>query len=159
MSRFGFSEQRIAYFAAKYTQTMVCFFHGNRHFGRLFLALLLAHCPSNVCFLMWIVHGLVKGFSQIFIASFFFFQTLAIFGVHLMFALCIKVIHKPANDLFHLMASSKTKRNKSLRSKLKLHNMIMAIHTKNRYGFTYANFGLVTLKAFSMVSAVLLSNL
>src|SRR5699024_4574289 len=105
-----------SYFAAKYTQTLVCFFHGNRHFGRLFLALLLAHCPSNVCFLMWVIHDQVKGMRKIFVASFFFYGLLIIFGLHLILSVCSNVIHKPSKRLLHLMAKNiKKQSHKMLR--------------------------------------------
>src|SRR5699024_7244243 len=120
---------------AKYTQTLVCVFNGNRHFGRHFLTLLSTHVPINVCSFMWIVHGLVEGFGKLIIGSFFGYELLIIFWIHLIFAFCIKVIHKPSKVLLHLMASNKSKRNNCLKSKLKLYNLIMAIHTKKQYGF------------------------
>ncbi|KAH9407989.1 hypothetical protein TYRP_011641 [Tyrophagus putrescentiae] len=171
------NSQRLAFYKRHFLQTLGTFFQGRRQLSRLFLALLLANCPSNVWMINWIFHGQVEGTAhQLFILGFIFYQAVAIFGYHLLYASTSRCLHSSARLLLSLMAqngstdeeyfylshpnlrrkyrrrSTDRQRKSSLSVQMTLHSLISAFHVAlpARYGFTYgANFGLVTLSAFT----------
>lgn len=153
------TERKLNYFRYHYTTTLVYFFAGNRHFGCLFLALLLAHCPSNVFMVVAFLHGRVPPNGHLFIGTFMFYQFFNIFGMHLLFASAIKVIYKPRRFLCNLMATgtgknySKKFGSRVVNSRKQL-SLSLIIHSfpsdkHNQISFTYGPFGQVTMGAFT----------
>src|SRR5699024_8053226 len=127
------------------------FFHSvNQMFGPLFLVSLFVFVPANLTFTVWFFSGNLSSTSEFFVAFFICYQLGFIFCVHLILTFCTKLIHRPAKLLIHCLV--KNGGNLSLRNRVKLSNDIAALHTTNRYGFTYWHFGLISLAAFAKVS-------
>lgn len=139
-------------FKVHYIQTLGCFFKGRALFSDLFLSILCLHCPENVWLIMHLIHGgYIPLANRVLVSAVVFYEMLAIFAVHLFYAFTTDVIHKPGTQLHR--ASARCQKSKfSLLSRLQLNHVVASIHTRNRYGFTYGPFGLVSLAAFSKVS-------
>lgn len=80
-------------------------------------------------------------------------QMILMFGIHLVMAMYGQRIHKPSNLMIHHMVYDKHMNgNDYQRARLRLALCIFAIHTNQKYGFTYGSFGLVTINTLVKVS-------
>ena len=85
---------------------------------------------------IWILRGHVSSWNSIFILLYIIHESYCIFGMHLFLAYCTKFIHQPSGILMHLMVQNQ-RRVGHLQTRIRLSNIIFALHTKHRYGFTY----------------------
>lgn len=76
-------------------------------------------------------------------------QWIGLFGCHLICAMYTKKIHKSGPP--DLLAANSRIKFHSLRMQFKVSHYIEKFHTQNRYGLTYAKFGLIDMKAFIRV--------
>ncbi len=147
-------------FRRHYTSTLGYFFAGNRHFGRIFLALLGAHCPDNVFMVVVLLHSgghtLLPAHSRFFLTAFVLYQFCSIFGIHLMFTLAVKVIFRPRRRLCLIMAESGLVRKgqKGIFSGKGLISLSLLVYSfpaerRLQVGFTYGPFGQVTMGTFA----------
>lgn len=141
-------------YRALYIKTLAFFFSLNRMYGRVFLANLLGLCPSNVIMTLWMILGLVDAENNLFFVFFIVYQYLFIFAIHLLLTFCSKHIHRPVKALIHMLVHTTKNGIGNIRSRIRLSNDIFALHTQNRYGFTYGNFGLISLAAFAKILRV-----
>lgn len=165
-------------FRASFRQTLILFLQTNRMYGRLFLATFLVFCPMNVFFAHWLLNGHVPSENQIFMAFFTVYQANLIFLLHLLLAHCTVVLHRPKSQFIRLYITItfsafvqntqlqklsslenfpsttgkiKYKKYAHFRRLLRLSLDAELLNTDNRYGWTYGNFGLISLKAFAKV--------
>lgn len=148
-------------FQYRYVHTLNYFFRLNRMYSRVLLWTLLVLCPISVGESMWLMLGLVK-LRGLFIVIFFdLYQNLFILALHLALTFCTRRIYAPSKVLLHIMAQSarmQPRRNKKtdladIRILVRLEHCIAALQQNhNRYGFTYGNFGLVSMGTFTKVS-------
>ena len=149
-------------FRRHYTLTLGYFFAGNRHFGRLFLVLLCAHCPVNVFLVVVLIHSgqAISAPNRFFITAFVLYQFFSIFGVHLVFASAIRVIYRPRRILCKIVAESGVARRTVLNGRVNgisvkgLVSLSLLVHSfpaekRGQIGFTYGSFGKVTVAAFA----------
>ena len=144
----SFSSIKYNYCRIELMKIYKIFFAINKMYGRAFLANLLVYCPINVVMSTWIMLGSIQ--FNVFVVILIAYQFVFIFMAHLGLAYCTKHFHRPAKLLITLMVGSMP-RVAHLRGRLRLSNDIAAIHVHNRYGFTYGNFGLVSLATFMKV--------
>lgn len=137
----------------KFTKTVSYFFSVNQMFGRIFTSILLIYCPTNVLMTLWMLEGYIP-MKNMFVAAFFItYQVVIIFIFHLKLTKCTEYIHQPISRLFSILLqfSHCHKQKLLLRKRFYFCPHIMALNTKNRYGFTYGNYGLISIQAFSKV--------
>ncbi len=160
-SRWWSERKLLKEFRRHYTLTLGYFFAGNRHFGRLFLVLLSAHCPVNVFLVVVLIHSgqAIPAPNRFFITAFVLYQFTTIFGVHLMFASAIRVIYRPRRILCRIVAENGVARRAVLNrvtgmSEKGLINLSLLVHSfpadkQRQVGFTYGPLGQVTVGAFA----------
>ena len=103
---------------------------------------------------MWITYGRtgMSGGSIGVIIFFIAYQNIFILIMHLALTRCSAHIHRPG-PLLAVALGRTAHPVGDLRTRLRLAHDLFATHTtrQNRYGFTYGNFGLVSLDAFVKV--------
>lgn len=129
------------FFRSSYFDALTFFQQTNRAFGHLYLACFLAHCPVNIIINIWLFNGQVT--NSFFVIVFNVHELLFLFGIHLMLSRCTMHIHQMRN-WFHLT----TLQQPDMYTQIKVSNDIAVINSKNRFGFTYGSFGLISLSAF-----------
>ncbi|KAI2804024.1 hypothetical protein BLOT_008165, partial [Blomia tropicalis] len=70
-----------------------------------------------------------------------------IFIIHILIANVNEKLHCPVKRIIHLSVCDR-KLAKFTRMKMKIHNYILAFHTKKKYGITYMSFGLISMFSF-----------
>ncbi|KAI2797979.1 hypothetical protein BLOT_013890 [Blomia tropicalis] len=85
--------------------------------------------------------------AKFFILPFVFHQVNCIFGIHVFVADANSKIHSPVKRMIHLYINDRKFTNLN-ELKFKVHNYIMAFHTKKKYGITYGWIGLITMSSF-----------
>ncbi len=136
-----FTTKSYTFFRTSYFDALTFFLQTNRAYGHLYLACFLAHCPVNIIINIWLFNGQVT--NSFFVIVFNVHEFLFLFGIHLMLSRCTMHIHQ-VRDWFHLA----TLRQPDLYTQIKVSNDIAVINSKNRCGFTYGSFGLISLSAF-----------
>lgn len=131
-------------------QNLQFFFEINRMYGKTFLVCMVIYCPVNTLFTVWLTHGKVQLQHSFTILFFVIYEFNFLFSIHLLLTYCTRHIHRPAKPYLSLMAENQH-RVGLIRTRMKLINDILALSTTHRYGFTYGNFGLISLAAFSKV--------
>ncbi|KAI2806751.1 hypothetical protein BLOT_008709 [Blomia tropicalis] len=96
--------------------------------------------------MVWAMIGNLEPMNLYFILNVLTGQMILMFGIHLVMAMYGQRIHKPSNLMIHHMVYDKHMNgNDYQRARLRLALCIFAIHTNQKYGFTYGSFGLVTI--------------
>ncbi|KAI2799942.1 hypothetical protein BLOT_012153 [Blomia tropicalis] len=113
------------------SDTMIIFSVANLSLGKALFTYIIVNCPINCVVIVAILNGVPNS---------------------LVVNLNAK-IHRPVKRIIHLSICDRKLANFS-RTKIKIHNYIMAFNTKKKYGITYASFGLMTM--FSFVKFILL---
>ena len=155
---FRFDRQLYSQYRHRMIQNLAFFFTINRMYGRLFLACVVSFAPSSAAMAMWITRDIIIGGdtnnnSLIKSLNMFFFtiyQLVFVMLIHLALTRCTQLIHEPVKVLIATFVHNQH-RTGDLRSRIKLIGDIDRLNIKNRYGFTYGKYGLVTLEAFVKV--------
>ncbi|KAI2804019.1 hypothetical protein BLOT_008160 [Blomia tropicalis] len=129
-------------------ETMYLFSVANSSFGKAMFAYMIVNCPINCVIVVAILNGVPNSFISLFINSIYaLHQFLCIFIIHIFIVNVNGKIHRPVKRITHLSVCDQ-KLTKFSRIKMKIHNYIMAFHTKKKYGITYASFGLISMSSF-----------
>lgn len=140
------------HYRRQYTQTLLYFFECNRMYGRIFLSVLATFCPINVVLSMLVTLHNIPPQNSIVVVFHIVYEYLFIFGMHLFLTNCTKHIHRPAKVLTRLNATRQAiNPHNRVRNRFRLALDLFVVHTKERYGFTYGNFGLISLDTFVKV--------
>lgn len=153
------SIQRMRIFRSKFLIVLRDLFHCNQVFGRALLVYILINCPINAYVSMTLLTGKHITFWQmVLLFPFLLQQFTCIFGMHFVAAKYADRVHQPCKRVIHIYLHNLRCRYPT-RFRLKLSHYIEAFHTKQRYGLTYGNYGLVTLKALLKVRIPIPENL
>lgn len=147
--------QNYVEYRRKYAHKLVHFFALNKMYGRVFLAILCGCAPITALMTVWVTLGQVEMEKSFFVLFFVTYGYLAMFVIHLFLTYCSRHIHRPAKSLIRLMVHSQQHRLEALRVRQLLAADIAAVHTTNLYGFTYGQFGLISLITFVKVNIIL----
>lgn len=150
---FHFGRTYIRRFKIAFVQTLQSVLLSNRTYGVLLLIFLLTNCPMNVWMIMWLLFGQWSGMDVFFVVTLTAGQVFGMFGLHLLMTLYSSAIHWPGRLLIRQSVQKQCMVG-DLRARLCLAYCIEVVHTRNRYGFTYGKFGLVTLSTFAKVSII-----
>jgi len=123
-----------------------------RQFRLIFLSFSIINLPINSSIVIWIaLKQLDDPLHRLFALSLVFGQIGCIFGIHLVAAYFVTYIHRPVGMIVRLYTSD-GHRIRVLQTRIRIAGYICAFHTRNKYGFTYMAFGLITLNTFAKVS-------
>jgi len=146
------------HFRREFTRTLVFFLSVNEQYGRLFCCALICWTPLNLFNNVDLIENYgsiyrsLSSFKKFFMLIWIIFFGYLIFIVHLLLTYCTKLIHAPSKSLFHILVANQRNLWMSTRTRLRMANQIATLHTNNRYGFTYGDFGLVSLANFGKVN-------
>ena len=99
-----------------------------------------------------ILNGAPNSLISLLVCSVYaFHQFLGIFILHILVVNTNGKLFRPVKRIIHLSLHDR-KLAKFSRTKMKIHNYIMAFHTKKKYGISYASFGLITMASFVKVN-------
>ena len=136
--------------------TMYYFSVANSSFGKAMFAFMVVNCPMNCVVVVAILNGVPKSDFSLFLISIFALQQfVGIFIIHILIANVNEKLHCPVKRTIHLSVCDR-KLAKFTRIKMKIHNYILAFHTKKKYGITYMSFGLISMFSFGKVKCFLL---
>lgn len=148
-------------FIVQHTKTLQFVFYMNRATRSIFLLFILTNLPLNTTTLASISLNLVRSVTMVvFYVWYCMFQMTIIFCVHWLGSKYASHIHQSmprliSCSLMNLRFVKLTGRRVDLHSTVKIGNYIQAMHTRKRYGMTYASFGLVTMMSFAKVSPLI----
>ncbi|XP_075676910.1 uncharacterized protein LOC142645168 [Dermatophagoides pteronyssinus] len=120
----------------------------NRIYLPILVATILATMPSSIYLIgTLMLQSQDRPFIQKLCIFFIILQQwIGLFGCHIICAMYTKKIHKSGPP--DLLAANSRIKFHSLRMQFKVSHYIEKFHTQNRYGLTYAKFGLIDMKAF-----------
>ena len=105
----------------------------NHLFGRIFFAFILANCPPNAFFMIFLLFGNMPVVAQSYLYSYSVLQMICLFGIHFYFLRFSQRLHQCSPLLLSLMANNQFKIG-NFRARIGLDISIAAIHTKALYG-------------------------
>ncbi|KAH9403649.1 hypothetical protein TYRP_014834 [Tyrophagus putrescentiae] len=147
-------------FKVDLTRTLLLVFSANRFFSSVLVFFLAINCPLNGILVSLLILNRIPLLKACFVGPVALEEFIFIFGIHLLIANVNKKIHRPAVAVLHRifmekarqMASTTEATNKMTpqsSTHFKISLLIQAFaFTRKRYGFTYANFGRISLMAF-----------
>ena len=105
---------------------------GNYTFGKAFFVYMVINCPINCVLIIILLNNQIDSIITIFfILMFVLHQLNCIFGFHIFVANANSKIHSPIKRMIYLYFHDR-KFSSFTRLKLKVHNYIMAFHTKKK---------------------------
>lgn len=150
-----FTFKKYMNYRTSFVKTLSYFFSVNQVYGPLFLACFLVVGLLSIMFTLFMViwSHQMKIEQWFFLVSMVVYTIIIIFVIHWHLAKCIRRIHRPGRRLYRLMIKIHC-RTEMFRVKMKLLVDLITFNVldaNRQYGFTYGNFGLISMIAFTKV--------
>ena len=145
----------IKLFLKEISISIYVFYVSNSSFGKALIAYMIVNCPINCVTVVAILNGVPNSFLALFISTtYVLHQFLCFIIIHILVVGLNGKLYKPVKRIIHLSLFDR-KLAKFSRTKMKIHNYIMAFNTKKKYGITYGSIGLISMSSFAKVNCLL----
>ena len=152
------TEHRFEQFHRRFENNLKTFFLCNDEFKNIFFLILSFNIPPSANIAVQILTGSYEH-EYIFIVLYFVLinQLFLIFAIHYYLTKPINAIHYSSNILYTYFSDQNIENCNNYkvlncRTMAKITQFLFTIHTKNYYGFTYANITLISMPTFINVS-------
>lgn len=137
-------------FLCEHTKLFLIIDHAVRENSKIFMTFLIGFMPHNILLTVKQLLSVDRGLQSNIITLLIVGELFGLFGIHLICTKYMKYIH--TTGLNQLMRIDAQLNIHSRRTHYKVSFHIEKFHTKNRYGYMYGRFGVITLVGFVKVS-------